>query len=88
VDSSIAGSTFASYTVDRPLAAVQDLTEKLASRLRPLPGGTVGIESEHLPAAILDRLRSACPQLEYRDITPAVARMRMIKDEDEIETIL
>jgi Xaa-Pro aminopeptidase len=77
-------STFESYTIEKPLAAAKDLTAKLLAELQNLPAGRVGIESEDLPAAIFEPLRSGCPRLEFRDITTDVARLRVIKDEEEI----
>lgn len=77
-------SSFESYTIEKPLAAAKDLTAKLLAHFEKLPAGRVGIESEDLPAAVFEPLRSGCPQLEFRDITTAVAKLRIIKDEEEI----
>ena len=76
VFSGIAASTFVSYTIEKPLAAVADLSAKLLERLRKLPPGKVGIESEALPAAVLEPLRSECPRLDFVDITAALSEIR------------
>ena len=75
---------FESYTVEKPLAAAEDLTAKLLTCLEKLPASRIGIESEDLPAGIFERLRSACPQIEFHDITSSLGRLRMVKDDDEI----
>jgi Xaa-Pro aminopeptidase len=80
-------STFESYTIEKPLAAVKDLTAKLLAHFEKLPAGRVGIESEDLPAGVFEPLRSGCPRLEFRDITSAVAELRIIKDEEEISLL-
>src|SRR5207249_10525130 len=82
-----AASTFVSYTIEKPLAAVADLSAKLLERLRKLPPGMVGIESEALPAAVLEPLRSECPRLDFVDIAAVVAGIRIIKDEEEIDVL-
>ena len=87
VFSGMAASTFVSYTIEKPLAAVADLKAKLLERLRKLPPGQVGIESEALPAAVLEPLRSECPRLDFVDIAAVVAGIRIIKDEEEIEVL-
>ncbi|HEV2175285.1 MAG TPA: aminopeptidase P family N-terminal domain-containing protein, partial [Nitrospira sp.] len=75
---------FESYTVEKPLAAAEDLTAKLLTCLEKLPASRIGIESEDLPAGIFECLRSACPQIEFHDITSSLGRLRMVKDDDEI----
>jgi len=79
--------TFASYTIEKPLAAVQDLTAKLLARLKKLPRSRVGMESEELPAALLEPLRASCPQLEFPDIASLLSEIRMVKDEEEVQAI-
>src|SRR5207253_4259949 len=64
-----------------------DLKAKLLERLRKLPPGKVGIESEALPAAVLEPLRSECPRLDFVDITAALAEIRMIKDDEEVQML-
>ena len=77
-------TTFESYTVEKPLAAAKDLSAKLLTRLGKLAASRIGIESEDLPAGIFERLRSACPQVEFQDITSSLAIQRMAKDDEEI----
>lgn len=83
----IAKETFSSYTIEKPLAAIPDLTSKLVARLKKFPRGAVGIEAEDLPAAVEEALRRECPQLELRDLTLPLAEIRMIKDEEEIQIL-
>ncbi len=79
--------TFASYTVEKPLASMSDLGAKLAASLKKLPPGKVGVELEEIPAAVLERLRTESPRLRFRDIAREVAEIRMIKDEEEIRIL-
>ena len=78
--------TFRSYTVDKPLGAVADLTSKLLRGLKHLRGDTVGIEAEELPAAVLQALAMEYPNLEFRDIRPLLTQLWRIKDSEEIKT--
>jgi Xaa-Pro aminopeptidase len=51
-------------------------------------GFTIGIESEHLTVAERKRLADALPSgLRLRSTAPQVERLRMVKDEDELERI-
>jgi len=78
---------FSSYVIERPMFAVQDLSAKLIAQLRRLPKSKVAIESEEIPAALLDILRSECPQLEFGTIKDLLSTFRMVKDAEEIETM-
>jgi Xaa-Pro aminopeptidase len=78
---------FTSYSFEHPLRATAELSGKLLQHLKPLSPGKVGIEHCDLPVAILDRLRAECPRLEFIDVSPAVAELRMVKDAEEIEQI-
>jgi Xaa-Pro aminopeptidase len=78
---------FESYTVEKPLAAARDLVAKLLARLAKLPAGRVGMETDDLPAAVFEPLRSRCPRVEFQDITGTLAKIRMIKDEEEISIL-
>ncbi len=80
-------TTFETYTIEKPLAAARDLTAKLLGRLQKVPAGCVGIESEDLPAAVLEPLRLGCPRLKFRDITREVAELRLLKDQEEISLL-
>ncbi|PYV33467.1 MAG: hypothetical protein DMG22_09820 [Acidobacteria bacterium] len=77
-------TTFEGYTVEKPLAAAKDLSAKLLTRLEKLPASRIGIESEDLSAGIFERLRSACPQAAFHDITSSLERLRLVKDDEEI----
>ena len=78
---------FSSYIVERPMFAVEDLAAKLAAKLRLLPRSKVAIEPEEIPAALLDALRSSCPQLEFSSFKDLLSTFRMVKDAEEIETM-
>jgi Xaa-Pro dipeptidase len=78
---------FESYTVEKPLAAVRELSSRLVEYFKNVPRGKVGIESEYLPVAIFEPLRSSCPQLDFQDAASLTERIRMIKDEGEIALI-
>ncbi len=87
LESEIAVETFSSYTIERPLEAAADLSRKLVARLKKIPPGKVGIEAEDLPEAVLETVRSECPQLEFRDVARRLAEIRVVKDQEEIQTI-
>ena len=87
IDGSVARESFSSYVIEKPMFAVQDLSAKLAAKLRPLPQSTVAIEPEEIPAALLDALRSECPRLEFCSIKDLLSTFRMVKDAEEIETM-
>jgi Xaa-Pro dipeptidase len=78
---------FPGYTFEGPLEALLALTACLVARLKKLPPSRVGVESEAVPAAILDELRGECPQLRFTEVAPLVADIRMIKDGEEIQIL-
>ena len=49
--------------------------------------GRVGVEFDHLPVEVLDKLRSALPDVEFVDIGAPAMRLRMVKSAEEIELI-
>jgi Xaa-Pro aminopeptidase len=79
--------SFSSYVFEKPMFAVQDLSAKLGAKLRPLPESRVAIESEEIPAALLDALRSECPHLKFCNIKEVLSTFRMVKDAEEIATM-
>jgi Xaa-Pro dipeptidase len=85
VDPSISRESFSSYAVEQPLHAVQDLSAKLLAKLRPLPQSKVAIESEEIPAALLDALRSECSELDFCCIKNLLSTFRMVKDAEEMQ---
>ena len=87
IDGIVLRESFSSYVVERPMFAVQDLSAKLVAKLRPLPESKVAIESEEMPAALLDALRSECPHLKFCSIKDVLSTFRMVKDDEEIETM-
>ncbi len=87
IDASVRRESFSSYVVEEPLHAVQDLSAKLLAKLRPLPKGKVAVESEQIPAALLDAVRGQCSQLDFCCIQNLLSTFRMVKDAEEIETM-
>lgn len=49
--------------------------------------GRVGVEFDHLPVDVLDKLRGALPDVEFVDIGAPAMRLRMVKSAEEIELI-
>ena len=49
--------------------------------------GRVGVEFDHLPLEMLNKLRAALPNVEFVDISAPAMRLRMIKSSAEIELI-
>lgn len=49
--------------------------------------GRVGIEFDHVPVDVLEKLKAALPSVEFVDISAQTMRMRMIKSAEEIEVI-
>ncbi len=80
-------TTFASYTIEKPLSAAKDLALKLRACFEKLPAGRVGIEADDLPAGVLEPLRSGSIRLEFQDFAAALAKIRMVKDEEEISIL-
>jgi Xaa-Pro aminopeptidase len=83
----VATERFPGYTFEKPLEALRELSDRLVARLKKLPPSRVGVESEACPVAILDELRGECLQLRFTEVAPLVAEIRMIKDEEEIQTL-
>jgi Xaa-Pro dipeptidase len=83
----VATERFPSYTFEKPLEALLEVSDRLVARLKKLPPSRVGVESEACPAALLDELRGECPQLRFTEVAPLAAEIRMIKDEEEIRTL-
>jgi len=88
VAAGVSRESFSSYIIEKPMFAVQDLGAKLAAKLRALPRSKVAIEPEEIPAALLDDLHSSCPQLEFCSFKDVLSTFRMVKDAEEIETML
>ncbi|MGF6970478.1 creatinase [Paraburkholderia sp. WC7.3g] len=49
--------------------------------------GRVGIEFDHVPVDVLEKLKAALPSVEFVDISAQTMRLRMIKSAEEIEVI-
>jgi Xaa-Pro aminopeptidase len=47
----------------------------------------VGIEVDELPASVFEPLRTHYPQIEFQDVSSALAKIRMVKDEEEISIL-
>lgn len=79
--------SFPGYTFDRPLRGLEELVTLLVNCFRRVPPSTVGVEMADLPAFVIESLRSSCHQVKFQHITPRLAEMRAIKDEDEVREI-
>jgi Xaa-Pro dipeptidase len=55
--------------------------------LRPDPGATVGVESDVLPASMMDGLSREFPGIRLQNISPLLLRQRLRKDETETRKI-
>ena len=49
--------------------------------------GRVGVEFDHVPVDVMQKLRSALPDVEFVDIGAPTMRLRMLKSAEEIELI-
>ena len=49
--------------------------------------GVIGVEEDHISVDNMAKLRDALPQCEFRNISPAVMRLRMVKSGEEIAHI-
>lgn len=65
-----------------PVACVVD-----ALKERGLEDGTIGLEMRHMPVTIYEQLKAALPNASFRDATPTLLKMRMIKSIPELERI-
>ncbi|MEO8416661.1 MAG: Xaa-Pro peptidase family protein [Ginsengibacter sp.] len=89
IDSSISIKTYESYVYEKPI----DCTTQFLSRLNEvfkqsgIKKGRLGVELNALPASVLFSLNAQYPDIELVDVTDEIARLRIIKDKDEIECI-
>lgn len=69
-----------------PFASPGDILRILAEYGYTLPR-SVGMEFDVLPVAMLERYRRVFPDAVFRDVSPAVRRLRMIKSHYEIHLL-
>ncbi len=89
VDPRLSVIHYASYTYEKPLDPSGSFLEKLygiidecgAARAR------LGIESGSLPAVVYNELTAWYPEMRFVDVSADTARLRMIKNDDEIALI-
>jgi Xaa-Pro dipeptidase len=67
-----------------PFASMREIPEIL-SRYGYRQPKRIGMELDVLPAAFLEKYRKVFPDVDFRDATPLVRRVRMIKSPYEIE---
>ncbi len=67
-----------------PFSSMKDIPGVLAAYGYPLPA-RVGLELDVLPVSFFERYRKVFPQAEWRDATPLIRRVRMIKSGYEIQ---
>jgi Xaa-Pro aminopeptidase len=73
------------------------LPQAVVRRLSDVPGalaelgapvrGAVGIETDVVPAGVLERIRAAFPDVEFRDVSRAIREVRAVKSPYEIDWI-
>src|SRR5579875_2184738 len=77
--------------VQYSLAVEETWPERLCARvgeqLQRLPAGKLGFEMRSCAAEFERRLEAQCPHLQFVPIEPVLARLRAIKDEDEVAAI-
>jgi Xaa-Pro aminopeptidase len=67
---------------------LQELAEWIVGRGKRRRGAAIGVEGEHMTVAEKKRLADLLPSsLRVRSAAPIVERLRMLKDEDELESI-
>jgi Xaa-Pro aminopeptidase len=69
-----------------PIRRFGDLPGALAD-LGLEPSGVVGIETDVVPVAVLERLRRTFPDADFRDVSGLVREVRAVKSDYEIEWI-
>lgn len=82
--------TFKNYDLGSRMVARPDLaSEPVSPILRKAGRGlrTIGVESWHMPKALLDSVEKAAPDTRLTDLSPHIESMRTVKDADEIEAI-
>lgn len=65
----------------------EQLCARVGEQLRRLPAGKLGFEMRNCAAEFERRLEALCPHLQFVPIEPLLARLRAIKDEDELAAI-
>lgn len=75
----------AAARVDRIAAWNDGLGAEWRDELPGLVSGRVGIEPDVMPPMVRNYMDTLVPPQAYRDVTPLVAEMRMIKSEEELQ---
>jgi Xaa-Pro aminopeptidase len=80
---------YVGYTVDEPLACVQRMSAALSEMLKPFIGlkGTVGVEMNHLSAALYPSLQAALPGANLKNLDRQLDPLRAVKTPEEIDKI-
>ena len=80
---------YVGYTIDEPLACAQRMAAALGEMLKPFAGlkGAVGVEMNHLPAALYPAIQAALPQATLRNLDRQLDPLRAVKTSEEIQKI-
>lgn len=80
---------YTGYTVDEPLACTQRMSAALGELLKPFAGvrGAVGVEMNHLPAALYAALANALPHATLQNLDRQIDPLRAVKTQEEIAKI-
>lgn len=89
VDPRISVTYYASYTYEQPLDPSGSFLERLCSLIDEFGASRVrlGIESGSLPSVVYEALTYRYPGIMFVDVSADTARIRMIKEPDEIASI-
>ena len=81
--------TYSSYVYETPLDFNRDFLNQLKSLFGEMNFQTsrIGIEKNSLPFVITELLIYLHPSIEFIDLSPEIDRLRILKDDDEIEQI-
>jgi Xaa-Pro dipeptidase len=81
---------YKTYVYETPLDFTNQFLRKLNELVRKDFAGIsirIGIEENSLPITIAQFLSGSFPKLEFVDVSPDIAQLRIIKDNDEVELI-
>jgi len=89
INTGISIKPYASYVYETPLESTKQFLIQLheVAKQNGIGNARVGIEQNSFPLAIAQSLSSQYPKIEFVNIAPEIAHLRMVKDSDEIELI-
>ncbi|MEM3395591.1 MAG: Xaa-Pro peptidase family protein [Nitrososphaerota archaeon] len=83
-------SVYSCYNIyDTSMRAVSNLISLLLDSMKRLriDSGSLGVEAEYFPAALLWGIQEKLREVNWRDISRSLESMRAVKDEDEVELL-